>query len=276
MKHDTDAPASPDSAEAHFSSYATPLVDDAIAHAASLDADPDAEVLHRLRVTLRRLRSLLWAYRPLLDRGFDDTQRLMFKFLADAAGKTRDWDILIELLDQTLDRGEAAPASLRAARAEALGSSRETLSQAEIKATLRDALKQANVALNTAHQRTPLRKFACKRLALAEKSLDRRMRTASRAKRGDYASFHEVRKAAKKVRYLLEFFEPLLTKKQLKRTKPLKKIHQRFGALNDVVASEALLQSAHGVFPDDASGDAAMAALKKERKRRAKSAAKLL
>jgi hypothetical protein len=39
------------------------------------------------------------------------------------------------------------------------------------------------------------------------------MRRASHAKRSDYASYHEVRKAGKKVRYLLEFFEPLLARK---------------------------------------------------------------
>jgi CHAD domain-containing protein len=53
-----------DTAESQFSSYATPLVDDAISRAAALSADPNTEVLHKLRVALRRLRSLLWAYRP--------------------------------------------------------------------------------------------------------------------------------------------------------------------------------------------------------------------
>lgn len=96
------------------------------------------------------------------------------------------------------------------------------------------------------------------------------------AKRSDYAAYHEVRKAGKKVRYLLEFFEPLLPKKQLKSTKELKKIQKRFGALNDVVASEELLRGKRDIFPDDTSAANALAALEKERKRRVRAAAKLL
>jgi CHAD domain-containing protein len=102
------------------------------------------------------------------------------------------------------------------------------------------------------------------------------MRRASHAKRSDYAACHEVRKAGKRVRYLLEFFEPLLTKKQLKSAKELKKIQKRFGALNDVVASEELLRGKRDIFPDDASAANALAALEKERKRRVRAAAKLL
>jgi CHAD domain-containing protein len=277
MKLDSQAsPSTHDTAESRFSSYATPLVDDAISCAAALSADPNAEVLHKLRVGLRRLRSLLWAYRPLLNRDFDDKQRALFKYFASAAGKTRDWDILIELLNDTLHVKQAPTDGLQAARNDALTSSREALSDANIKTALREALKNANKELNTAHERTPLSKFARERLRSAEESLHKRMRRASHAKRSDYASYHEVRKAGKKVRYLLEFFEPLLVKKQLKSAKELKRIQKRFGALNDVIASEELLRGKRDIFPDDASVDNALTALEKERKRRVRAAAKLL
>lgn len=102
MKTDKEkAPVEHDSAQSHFSSFAEPLVAEAVEHTAALRADEHAEVLHKLRVSLRRLRSLLWAYRPLLDRDLDDKQRALFKKLAGAAGKTRDRDILLELLDET-------------------------------------------------------------------------------------------------------------------------------------------------------------------------------
>jgi CHAD domain-containing protein len=277
MKVDSEtSPSMHETAGSQFSSYATPLVDDAILRAAALNADPDAEVLHKLRVALRRLRSLLWAYRPLLMRDFDDKQRALFKYFASAAGRTRDWDILTELLNDTLHVKQAPTDSLRAARNDALTSSRETLSDASIKTALREALKNANRELNTEHERTPLSKFARKRLRSAEGSLHKRMRRASHAKRSDYAAYHEVRKAGKKVRYLLEFFEPLLPKKQLKSAKELKKIQKRFGALNDVVASEEPLRGKRDIFPDDASLANALAALDKERKRRVRAAAKLL
>ena len=277
MKHDTRSGSMQDStAQASFTSYAAPLVDAAVSHAAALSADPDAEVLHKLRVSLRRLRSLLWAYRPLLNTKFDDEQRALFKFFANAAGKTRDWDILIDLLNELDNAGHAPDAALTAARAKALGASRETLALANVKSTLRDALKEANKELNTAHVRTSLPKFARKRLACAQKSLDKRMKRASRARRSDYASYHEVRKAGKKLRYLIEFFAPLLAKKQKKTVKDLKKIQKRFGALNDVIASEALLRENHEALADRADVERAFDALEKERKRRVRAAAKLL
>ncbi|MFP3557405.1 CHAD domain-containing protein [Paraburkholderia sp. SIMBA_049] len=277
MKDDTPTALPHDgNAQAHFSHYAAPLIDNALACAAALRADPDAEVLHKLRVSLRRLRTLLWAYRPLLNEQFDNQQRALFKFYASAAGKTRDWDILIALLDDTKDAEEQPRDAMHAARSKSLDSSRETLEQADVKGALRDTLKEANRELNTAHERTPLPRFARKRLGAAQKSMAKRMKRAARAKRSDYASYHEVRKAGKKLRYLTEFFEPMLAKKQLKAIKPLKKLQKRFGALNDVVASEQLLRDNQTLFADEAAAGHALDALAKERKRRMRAAAKLL
>lgn len=270
-------PPERDTAESQFSTYAQPLVDAATEHAAALKANSDADVLHKLRVALRRLRSLLWAYRPLLGRELDDQQRDRFKSLASAAGKTRDWDILTGLLVETLGRQQAPTDRLNSARAAALGDSRETLSHAGIRAVLRDALAETTGALqHQPHERTPLKKFARKRVAAAEKSLNKRIRHAGRAKRSDYAAYHEVRKAGKKVRYLLEFFEPLLTKKQLKPLKGLKKLQKRFGTLNDVVASEELLRGNREIFGNGQDFKAAFTALEKLRQRRVRAAAKLL
>jgi CHAD domain-containing protein len=265
-----------DTAEAHFSHYAAPLIDSALACAAALRANPDAEVLHKLRVSLRRLRSLLWAYRPLLDATFDAQQRALFKFFASAACKTRDWDILIGLLEETAGTQGQPRDALETARARSLDASRETLAHANVKSALRDALKEANRELNTAHERTPLPKFARKRLASARKSMKKRMKRAAHAKRSDYGSYHEVRKAGKKLRYLIEFFEPVLKKKQVKSVSSLKKLQKRFGQLNDVVASEQLLRDNQSVFSDEALSARALDSLAKERKRRMRAAARLL
>jgi len=275
MKEDTASALPHDgTAEAHFSHYASPLIDSALHCAAALRANPDAEVLHKLRVSLRRLRSLFWAYRPLLESTFEKRQRALFRFFANAAGQTRDWDILMALLDDASNTQDRE--TFQAARASAFDASRETLTHADVKAALRDALKQANTGLNTAHGRTSLPKFARKRISTAQKSMKKRMKRAAKAKRSDYASYHEVRKAQKKLRYLTEFFQPMLTKKQRSAMKSLKKIQKRFGALNDVVASENLLRANEGIFADHAQAARAFKALAKERKRRMRAAGKLL
>lgn len=69
--------------------------------------DTDAESLHQLRVATRRLRALLWAYAPLLraeDHADADAQ---LKALADIAGHTRDWDILLSQLSSHKQDGKS-------------------------------------------------------------------------------------------------------------------------------------------------------------------------
>lgn len=264
------------SAEVAFASYAAPLVDAAIEYAHAVREDASPEALHKLRVSLRRLRSLWWAFEPLLDKGENTRQRALYKFLATAAGKTRDWDILIELIAQKESIAREMTPKLQEARGGALVTSRETLSNADVKHLLRDALTSATKELNTAHERVPLRKFAEKRVSDSERSLKKRMKRACRAKRSNYSSFHDVRKAGKKLRYMLEFFEPILNGGRKRTLKRLKQIQKRFGALNDIVASEMLLRDNAPLLAGSGDADSALHWLKKERKRRMRSAAGLL
>ena len=264
------------SAEAAFASYAAPLVDDAIELANAVREDASPEALHKLRVSLRRLRSLWWAFEPLLDKGENTRQRALYKYLATAAGKTRDWDILIELIAQDERIAHEITPTLQAARGGALATSRETLSNADVKHLLQDALTSANKELNTARERVPLQKFADKRVTASERSLNKRIKRASQAKRSNYAAFHDVRKAGKKVRYLLEFFEPILSGSHKRVLKRLKQIQKRFGTLNDIVASEMLLRDNMSLLAGSGDTDATLDWLKKERKRRMRAAAGLL
>jgi CHAD domain-containing protein len=261
-------------AETHFATYADPLISEAAAQATVLESGADAERLHKLRVALRRLRTLLWAYRPILDDDFDAKQRAILKFLANAAGNTRDWDILIELVHE--DGNAQLIDAFREIREATSAKSRETLSNSNLKHMLHEAVSEANRELNTAPRRTPLTRFARQRVTAAQKQLKKRMRAAAKSKRANYASLHDVRKAGKKVRYLLEFFNPLLDDKQRKSLKDLKRLQKRFGALNDVVASRALLEQHLSSLPDGAAAKDALRSLKKEQKRRVKAAIRLL
>lgn len=264
------------SAEAAFASYAAPLVDNAIELANAVREDASPEALHKLRVSLRRLRSLWWAFEPLLDKGENTRQRALYKYLANAAGKTRDWDILIELIARDERVAHEMTPTLEAARGGALETSRETLSNADVKHLLQDALSSANKELNTARERVPLQKFVDKRVSASERSLKKRIKRASRAKRSNYTAFHDVRKAGKKVRYLLEFFGPVLSGSHKRILKRLKQIQKRFGTLNDIVASEMLLRDNTDLLVGSGDTDAALDWLKKERKRRMRAAAGLL
>ncbi|WGS53760.1 CHAD domain-containing protein [Paraburkholderia sp. D15] len=265
-------------AAASFMSYASPLVEEAVSQMAELGekAEVDAEILHRLRVALRRLRALLWAYRPMLEPQHYESHQALFKQLADAAGSTRDWDIAIELIDRTQKNGATISGDLLNARAKALELSRIALACDSAGAALRNALADANAAQLAHDNSVSLQEFADTRMTAAQHVFRKRMRKARRAKHPDDASLHEMRKAAKKVRYLREFFGPPLSTIKLKESKRLKRIHERLGALNDVVASETLLDANRQLFSAPDSLRDAMRALRKERKRCMRSAAELL
>lgn len=262
------------SAEGNFEAYANPLVAEALEHASALEDGADAETLHKLRVALRRMRTLLWAYRPILDEKFDDEQRALFKSLANAAGNTRDWDILIGLVKEGGDG--ALLDALKKNRNKTAKKSAETLRNSRLDNSLFEAVNEAHRELENAAARTPLRKFARKRVKAAQKQLKRRMHHARRVGSSDYDSYHGVRKAGKKVRYLVEFFEPLLNKEQRKSMKNLKRLQKLFGALNDVVASHELLSAQRASLPRRANAEDALRSLEKEQKHRIKAASKLL
>jgi CHAD domain-containing protein len=265
-------------AQARFSAYAKPLVDEALRRSARCTpVAPDAEDLHKLRVALRRLRTLLWVWRPLLKRDMAQLERGYLKRVGAAAGAARDWDIASQMLGE-LDTDEAAVAGERldAVRVAARDSACTTLAAADLRHALREMLHKVNQALNTAHRRASIEDLASERANAARRDLKKRMRRASKAGKGDYAAWHDVRKAAKKLRYTLEFFASILPRSDVKRLKALKKLQKRFGYLNDAVATERLLQDHREIFADDASADAALSALRKERKCLQRRAAKLI
>src|ERR1700677_1169891 len=83
-----------------FQGLAPALIEAALSRARELENKAVAEDVHKLRIALRRLRSLWWAYEPLLDVQDAELHREQFKRLADAAGSTRDWDVARELFSK--------------------------------------------------------------------------------------------------------------------------------------------------------------------------------
>lgn len=264
------------SAAAAFATLAEPIVAEVLAQAGTIVSEPSADGLHQLRVALRRLRSLWWAYRPLLDAGENTRQRELFKSLADTAGKARDYDILIELIQLRRERNEKMPPALSEIRQEALDASREVFSNPDMKALLLDALSQTAEALNASQDRRSLSAFANARVMQSEKQLRKRMRRVANARKSEVAAFHGVRKAGKRVRYLLELLGPALSGRHQKALNRLKKIQKRFGELNDVVASEALLRDNTTLLSAVGDPDGTLKWLRKERKRRLRAASALL
>ena len=242
------------SATEAFLLLANSLSAEAVRRVHALDAQADPEILHKLRVALRRLRSLWWAYEPLLDRKDAVLQRREFRYLADAAGKTRDWDVLRDILASwqpaslSQDGRPSLPPfpqllqAVDAHRADALSFSRRTIRAAHVETILQQAVEGARQQLAALPASPVLATFAEERVRRAESSLKKRIGVAGEPEHREYAALHSVRIAGKKVRYLLEFFSPVLDASHRQNLERLTVLQDELGKLNDLVVSETLLR----------------------------------
>ncbi|MGI4812442.1 MAG: CHAD domain-containing protein [Janthinobacterium lividum] len=265
-----------------FVIIAAPLVQAALHYATALESQAHPENLHKLRISLRRLRSLIWAYEPLLDQSIAEVWREQFKGIADAAGRTRDWDILLDTLipASRLKRQEQATLadSGRRLRGEALEQSREAVRRADLRVLLAGAEQLAQAQLAASHVDIDTAKFAQLRIERAARTVRRRARQAVKAGTRDLSALHRARIAIKKLRYLLEFFEPLcvLHRKAARRhAKRLAKLQTKLGNLNDLVVGAQLAQThLYGQVDEQKSARKLDADLRKTLRRQAKSARK--
>jgi CHAD domain-containing protein len=229
-----------------FVLLATSISGEAVCRVRKLNSSAGPEDLHKLRVALRRLRTLWWAYDPLLDSKEAKLQRREFKSLADAAGRTRDWDVLRELIAAADAAEKHSFALLIAAidehRAQALSFSLRALGNAGVERILEQTFADARLHLDAQCASRPVASFAEERVQVAEEALKKRVKRAISADGSDYAALHEVRIAGKKLRYLLQFFAPVLESGHQAVIDRLTVVQDELGTLNDQVMSEALLR----------------------------------
>lgn len=203
------------------------------------------EALHQARVALRRLRSAFVIFKPMIGNEDPSDLKARLRDLAQAMGPARDFDVLLE----TVDQGELRD-RITAAREAAYDNAARELASPTTQALMFDlvewtALGRWQTAAETEKVREmPAAAFAAEALA--------RFRRKVKKKGHDLASLddearHEVRKDAKKLRYAVEFFAPLfdrtksVRKDQKAFLKALKALQDDLGALNDLAMAPALL-----------------------------------
>jgi inorganic triphosphatase YgiF len=200
----------------------------------------NAGSLHQARVAMRRLRSALSLFKPLLDENakrFSDE----FRWLANTLGETRNLDVLLlKATDGELrEKLEAARKSSYDGIVEALGSARSRTLMLDFNEWLLcgDYAKHPDCE-------KPVEDFAAKALDRMRKKLKQHGRDLSGI---DDEHRHEARKDAKKLRYAAEFFAPLFTDKRgLRRyknfNKAMESLQDRLGALNDLAIGHDVLK----------------------------------
>jgi CHAD domain-containing protein len=230
-----------------FSSLATPVVAEAVQRARELSTQGDVEGFHQLRVAFRKLRALYWAYSPYLGEEATAQATEEFKRLAAVAGGTRDWDIAGDLLTSAQQSGapiELLVAAAREKRAQAAVHSQTMIKSDDVEAFLNDVLLRAQTTLHSRCNDLPIRAFAEERVRLAQRALHKRSRRVARGETAQEEELHDVRKAGKKLRYLLEFFQPVIKGRRGRAIKELTSVQNKLGQFNDIAASEALIRTA--------------------------------
>jgi CHAD domain-containing protein len=216
--------------------------------------EPDA--VHQMRITTRRLRSLLRLQRGLADRSQLDPLADELRWLGQLLGAHRDPQTLGERLAA---QAEGLPAAANPGPTAALV---QTWTEQQCRAARRELLHAMDStryfllvdALELTAAQPPLRpgrhhgpKAAHRLLHRETRRVSRRMAAAERQPYGSDrdSALHQVRKAAKRARYGAESLAPVLDRAG-RSAKQLKKIQKHLGRHQDAVAAEAVLgQLAH-------------------------------
>ena len=223
---------------------------------AALAGEPDA--IHQMRVSARRLRSLLAAVKPMLSAEHHRWANDELRWLLDSLGNARNWHVFAANLlrpAQTALAQDLAP--LREGVEEAQSVATERAIAAIRSQRYADSLLRLLRWFEARGWRDqPVSKQSSRLMApigeIAPALLRRRYRQArKRSKRFaklDPADRHKLRIALKKLRYLSEFLGDLFDRRQVKAfLRALKPLQETLGSANDVRAAHELLTERHAI-----------------------------
>lgn len=235
------------------------------ANAAGAASDDAPEFVHQMRVALRRLRSALKLFAPVLPP--DWVERWSGE-LADAAaelGEARDIDVLYhELLDPIL-ADEACPPAVRAL------AERVASAQDEARRHVRQCVEgrrqgqrmlafAADVYRLGTDPDTSTGALTEHARAQLDKIRKRALKRWKAAVEGHTAELHSLRITLKRLRYAVEFFAPLFAAGGIRKLqKALVQAQESLGYLNDVEVGRLRLAAWAGDDPQLQSGSAYVA-----------------
>lgn len=217
------------------------------------------DVLHQLRVGLRRLRAALTLFKGMLDAEGLNLARAETRWLARELSEARDIDVFLQRA-ATPDEIEESPGrgaffrALRIAQAEAYERALAAVRSDRFRTLLLSLAEWIEVGgwrrLANDGQRSLREGPATSLAAPILDKLDRRLRRRSRRfMRLDAEARHDLRKQAKKLRYAAAFFGeafPRHPKRRQRFVAALKALQDQLGELNDMAVARAVAKRAVG------------------------------
>lgn len=222
----------------------------------AIEDDSDIEGVHRARIAIRRLRAAMSLLKPIIADGEFEHQRRELAWLSDLLGAARDLDVMQrETFEPPVESGSApmGTSALLAEVARRRSMARETLRKALLSERMRNLLLDLarwldhgdwRVATGTAVD-DPVLKRAPKLLARQFKRLSQRGRRLAKAGPEER---HRIRITAKKLRYMSEFFDGLVTggkhrRRFKKYTRSLEIMQSALGEIHDGEARGEFLET---------------------------------
>jgi inorganic triphosphatase YgiF len=213
----------------------------------------DPEFLHQLRVGLRRLRSVLRTFSPLVTRNSVRPLTRELRSIVSRLASARDWDVFHAMLSKEIAPPAARPPELarllrkvRARRSAARAQAREALASAAFQKFLLHLMRWMEQA---PWRGSPeLRHAAAQAVAqYGRRALARQerktMRHADRIDWSDPAARHRLRILVKRLRYACEFFSDILPSRAARRyLNRLESVQDVLGELNDIAVARRLLE----------------------------------
>ena len=222
--------------------------------AAQVQALQDADLLvrtgrpdgvHDLRVACRRLRSILAAYRPVLDRERTEPLRDELRWVGTELSAARDGQVALahlrELAAAQPDELLVGPVIARLQQAEVKDAEAgrraadRTLSDARYRQLLDDLHALLDDPPFGDRAADPARRVLARAIERSGERLRRRI-AAARDERAS-GSLHEVRKAAKRVRYTAEVAAPVLGRRAADLVERMEDVQDVLGERQDTVVT---------------------------------------
>lgn len=228
-----------------FLAIARTCLHDFMLNDAAIGNRDDIEGVHQARIAIRRLRAAFSLFAPLIENPLIEKLRVELKWLSDLLGAARDCDVLMS--EFSIDPGSPAGKAIAERRAVAHRALAEGLASGRMRLLLVDLAAALDAASwNRAGKKPlagPVRKLAAELLARRLKKL---LKSARNLEKLDAHERHRVRIAAKKLRYMGEFFESLLADDKARARYQgvigqLEKVQKHLGLLQDEVTFQRLL-----------------------------------
>ncbi len=207
----------------------------------------DPEAVHRMRVATRRLRAVLRAAAPRLEREWSERLRGELGWLADALGPVRDLDVLDAYLRTEIERLDPTDEAAAGELVERVAGEREAARSAMLVELSSERYFGLLGVLDSITATPPVVSGGPSLKAIAGREFAKLQKTILRA--GPSPSdeeLHRVRIRGKRARYAAELAEPLAGKRARLFVQEAKRFQDVVGEHQDAVVAEERIRALAG------------------------------